>query len=933
MILDLDIDAFIAEHVTGRIQSLDVANMKQEPSVVVYEVFRGHQLRTATYLHHLALTPKLMRPHCTGTGLDTHEYSPRWFAFFDHNKSNVRCPDHPDQGGDVVKMMRVYTPPSNGRPGRLTCTNSLQDIYRPFRNRLLEGVCSDVDQVCAAATYALWVAETANLKHTQLANFVRDSKQLLADFARCTGLTPHAAKKRLVQIWACAPQQKFRGSPDFPEFQHLCEEVQQLKKQAFHDSRWKWVHPYIKSDNPYGSFFSHVLTALESAVTNECIRFAQSKFKWEVQAIVHDGFNPVGLFNNDKDGDYLRAMEAVARALLPGLKLKWTFKPFDYSFYSKKDGALLSTFSVPADWVIPVTAAPDESETTHDPDEDFEGDAEYAPSYHLVKKAFEPECFRVDTSFVDLSVNKGAANLSPFVINPKSDLLISHESKKYSQSELVMVDHRVKRDAFGRPIKQRKDVSFIKRWLKDKDQKSFKRLVMEPDGTADTEAFNMWSGYRAQTIGEYDRVEGRRIVEKVLNHCYHLFMPVEADAQFDFFMKWLAHPFLYPGSKPGIMACLLGPQGGGKTTALSILEKLMGQNLEYVTTSPELSVFGTNGTFAIADKKFINIQEVPSSSVGPYLNKLRPLITDPRIEVKSMRENPINITSAHVFAISSNFEDAIDCDTKEERRFWTVYCATYWKHAFSSVSALKEHFDTLTQEMNTKAFIGEMYNFLLHMPGVQKSLQNDVPTSALQQTSRESKPLWYIEFFHWLVEASDFHIEGKALWALDGKVRLKNSDLREQLECFATMKNWNFCSLRGLTDKMRYMNCKHEGLCIEIVSSYKRKAFRAWDIDLPILFKAIDYDVQDFRDQVNKADEREQMEARLAELKKHPLPNNEELYRLKAQLEGESSAPPPAPLAEFDPSAYYEKIMGADAARRKRVAEDADEHECKRARP
>ena len=134
--------AWIEGHVTGRIPQLDVAEMKQEPCVVLHERYSGEQLRRATYFHHLAGNPTELRRLFVGTGIDAQEFSRRWFAFINERLSNVRRSDHPDNGGSQLVMQRVYTPPRTGKPGRLICTNSLQDIYE-LRSILVDRLLCD----------------------------------------------------------------------------------------------------------------------------------------------------------------------------------------------------------------------------------------------------------------------------------------------------------------------------------------------------------------------------------------------------------------------------------------------------------------------------------------------------------------------------------------------------------------------------------------------------------------------------------------------------------------------------------------------------------------------------------------------------------------------------------------------------------------------
>ena len=128
---------------------------------------------------------------------------------------------------------------------------------------------------------------------------------------------------------------------------------------------------------------------------------------------------------------------------------------------------------------------------------------------------------------------------------------------------------------YGHFFLSRKNHNFLTRWFVDPDIKSYRSFSVNPDKDAiPEESYNMWKEYPVKSIKEWNRKEGKRIVIKYLDFVHKLFGQDTQQTMFG--LKWQAHPFQHPGEKPTVMACLLGPQGGGKTTFLTVSMDMMG---------------------------------------------------------------------------------------------------------------------------------------------------------------------------------------------------------------------------------------------------------------------------------------------------------------------------------------------------------------------
>ena len=419
----------------------------------------------------------------------------------------------------------------------------------------------------------------------------------------------------------------------FRDFLDLYDEVQALKLHAYTHPDLQWVLPHVRDgDNRLGRFFNIVLTAIEAACTNTCIRFAIKHFGWKIMAIVHDGFNPTVKLNKVDQAFYCELFSGICEALFPGINMAWCVKPLDFMMYDK-NGLELREFVIPADWQPPEDGVEGEEDIVAD--DEYEGDAEYFPSYNLVKTRHEENYFKVEALFVDLETHKGDTNQG-LTVRSKVWMNDKFQNKYHSVVKAQRDDRgNIKRDKYVKVLTKRENVEFLSRWLKDPFMRQYTSFQMKPGGSSEGDThYNMWKPYYVESIDpkSVDFEEGRRICIVYIDFLHKLFG--EEEKQTMMCLDWKAHLFIFPHLKPKVMPCLLGFQGGGKTTVGVVAENMMGGTHCYTTTKPEWLV--GNGNWAVANKKLAVINEVPPESVKKVLNEIKPLVTDSPLEHKSM---------------------------------------------------------------------------------------------------------------------------------------------------------------------------------------------------------------------------------------------------------------------------------------------------------
>jgi hypothetical protein len=934
MSLDSKTSDFIKEHVEGRLKPIDLADIRAVTMVQIKEEYTTpEQIRCLSYLEHLSSDAKQLKrvlgkyhSNRLKSGRDLPlAIAQQWRRFSCERLCNMKKSEWSHNTEGAIEFMREYFPPTDStgaaRPGRLSCANSLQNLARPFRNRLLESRCSDIDMCAAAFTFALWLAETQQCKCNNLTALVTDPKRWRLEMVQETGLTMRQVKSLLNQMLFCSHRQKCKKTPGYPDFEHLWGEVQSLKSELFKRPTFQWAHKHINDDNPIGTFFLHLVFAMEAVITRTCVDFAKIHWRWNIQAIVHDGFNPVGKFNNQQDKFYLDVFGAIAHELFPGIKLRWEWKQFDFWFYDS-DGQRLTEFAVPTTFKLEEGAVTKEE---IDQDAEFDGDDEFEPSYGCVKAKWEQTLFKVEGTFVDLWTRHDDESGQTMKLLSEQQLITMHKNKKYSVGFPARDDNgKVMLDQFGKVVIKRDDKPFLSRWLMDKHMLEMRRFCMRPDSDGPEDAYNLWKPYRCTEIREWDRYNGRRIVIKFIDFTHKLLgQRVE---QTKFALRWLAHPYVHPAGKPQVMAALLGAQGGGKSTFFQIHHHMMSEKHCYVTINPEQNVYGKNGTTCIADKKFINIQEVPADKIRGYINGLRPIVTDPRLEVKAMGKDPFNIDSAHVVGLSSNFLNAMNVDSEDERRFWIAYATLYWANAFLTAEEQKEFFETFHAELQSDDFVAEMYRFFIQLDLVDgipsRFPKGQVPISRLQRTSRAAGEDSLISFFRELIEDDREHLndceqDTQCLVNLDGKQRFKNAYLSAKYKAYSEKRNWERASWEGVTTKMAFMDVQTPGL---FTRTWCEDGRRGYLIDLDALRALCKSDVRTQRAILANRREHEDLDRELLDMQSKPLMRGslekkeiearqqvlnarfEELLRPKDYNDDEE------PEA-FDAEAEYERVM------------------------
>ncbi len=149
-------------------------------------------------------------------------------------------------------------------------------------------------------------------------------------------------------------------------------------------------------------------------------------------------------------------------------------------------------------------------------------------------------------------------------------------------------------------------------------------------------------------------------------------LPVQHDRSI--LLAYMAACVQYPGIKFQWTPLLQGCEGNGKTLFINCLAQAVGNRYTHLPNAADLSGNGAKFNAWIQGKLFIGVEEVYVSDRREVLDALKPLITNPRIEIQGKGVDQITGDNRANFVMCSNHKDAI-LKTQNDRRFCVFYTA------------------------------------------------------------------------------------------------------------------------------------------------------------------------------------------------------------------------------------------------------------------
>ena len=199
-----------------------------------------------------------------------------------------------------------------------------------------------------------------------------------------------------------------------------------------------------------------------------------------------------------------------------------------------------------------------------------------------------------------------------------------------------------------------------------------------------------------------------------------------------FLLDWLAHLVQHPSLKFGVMCCLVGKQGLGKQHLWDAISRMVGSHGCFETTEPERDVWGDNND-NMRTAFMVRFAESNKKSYAGNIGKVRNMITDPTIRVRSLYGAACNVRSFFRGFGDSNDRKGFP-DSDNERRFFMLNC----NPAKIGDTA---YFNALAAAIRDDRVIRALYLWLQARGGVkERYTKDDIPVAVAVARTRALAP-------------------------------------------------------------------------------------------------------------------------------------------------------------------------------------------------
>jgi hypothetical protein len=214
---------------------------------------------------------------------------------------------------------------------------------------------------------------------------------------------------------------------------------------------------------------------------------------------------------------------------------------------------------------------------------------------------------------------------------------------------------------------EKKEVCTAEAWLKWLHRNEVERLVYEPGKLTivtderGRQLLNMWPGWGVEPK--------KGTVRPFLDLLDQLFEGAQPEYR-DWFLKWLAYPLQYPGTKMFSAVLMWGViQGTGKTILAATMKRIYGDNFASVS---ETELFDSEFNHWAERKQFIECDEATGGGTENKRRvyaKLKSLITSSDIRVNAKHIRPFTIRDSINFYFTSNLPDCLLFEFSDRRLF------------------------------------------------------------------------------------------------------------------------------------------------------------------------------------------------------------------------------------------------------------------------
>lgn len=212
--------------------------------------------------------------------------------------------------------------------------------------------------------------------------------------------------------------------------------------------------------------------------------------------------------------------------------------------------------------------------------------------------------------------------------------------------------------------------------------------------------------YNYKTAGKQVKGDPSRFINHVKN-----LLPEGDDAEI--IISYMAACVQYKGEKFQWCPVLQGMEGNGKTILAMCLAKAVGDKYSFPLSLS--SLYKDDFNFYISQSLFVYVEELyAEKKTKTYLmEKLKPLITNEKIEIKRKYADPYNGTNISNWFLLTNHKDCITFD-KNMRRYAVFYCAQQDTDELENCGMNEKYMSTLWNWLRLEDGYGIVTDFLMN---------------------------------------------------------------------------------------------------------------------------------------------------------------------------------------------------------------------------
>ena len=410
-------------------------------------------------------------------------------------------------------------------------------------------------------------------------------------------------------------------------------------------------------------------------------------------------------------------------------------------------------------------------------------------SYQVMKNKFELKHFRLKDSKVQVGITStGVVGMH------KNQVLVTFDQNLVYWGLWVGKNERrpdcYSLDANGFEDADFEKKTFIHEWLKDPNPREFDRIDSIPPSRSGNAApsgvYNLWPGFRAETLPPVTDDVVHELVQPILNHFRDV---ITGEEGLDFLLAWLAQQVQDPAHLTGVAIILQGKQGVGKDIVFDFWIKMVlggpppsaptALGTGYKTSNPSEFIFGKHSV-ASQNKVFLLLDEISGDKMRPLMDNLKSQITCDTVNINPKGSDMYTVRNLSNFLCTTNHKNPLPIEP-EERRFVVFKCNHSKKGDTAYFQRLGNH---LKRDDVARAFfqylrehidVGPFLPFEAHRPRTDAYIamqQRSIP-DFFQFLSAQIDKTGVSEEQPSRIRASDFYAL-YTTWAREGNHKIEN---------------------------------------------------------------------------------------------------------------------------------------------------------------